>query len=81
MACQKPEEIKGTLCYSGNYMNDKYVLVSEGRLRTIERPKKKKIKHLILRCNGFRDIILGENMDNSNIANIFKILQAMIKEV
>lgn len=45
-------------------LDDKYVLVCDGVLRTLDRPKKKKMMHLSVTDSVFS----GENMDDLNIA-------------
>lgn len=39
---------KGKCFIVTGFMNDNYVLISDGDLRRIENPKKKKIKHLVM---------------------------------
>lgn len=57
-------------------INDKYVFISDGKLRTEEKPKKKKLKHLFV-----TDIMAYELksslLSNSNVTNamIRKFLQ------
>lgn len=42
-----------------------YVFLADGRLKTLERPKKKKIKHIQL--IGYIDPLIGEKLKNSNL--------------
>lgn len=57
-------------------LNEEYVYISDGRLRTIQKPKKKKLKHLIFTdivSEEIRDLILnGENLRNSKIYNFLE---------
>lgn len=82
------ENLIGRLVYSkagrdkGRYyvivevLDKNYVLVCDGKLRTRERPKKKKLIHLGMTNSVFS----GENADNSSIANFLKSYDK-IKEV
>lgn len=54
-------------------INDKYVLISDGKLRTEEKPKKKKLKHLFV-----TDIIAYE-LKNSLLSNN-NVTNAMIRK-
>ncbi|KOA19878.1 hypothetical protein CLHOM_19670 [Clostridium homopropionicum DSM 5847] len=51
-----------------NILNDEYVSIVDGELRKIEKPKKKKLKHLIVTKDVLEDIkeliISGENISN-----------------
>lgn len=59
-------------------INEEYVYIADGSLRTIQKPKKKKIKHLIARSSvseEIRDLVLnGEKISNSQIK---KFLQSV----
>jgi ribosomal protein L14E/L6E/L27E len=52
-------------------INEEYVYIADGSLRTIQKPKKKKIKHLIqssLVSEEIKDLVLsGEKISNSQI--------------
>jgi ribosomal protein L14E/L6E/L27E len=52
-------------------LNEEFVYLVDGDLRRIEKPKKKKIKHLIFTdkiCDEIKDIILkGKRLNDSNI--------------
>lgn len=52
-------------------INEEYVYIADGSLRTIQKPKKKKIKHLTLSSlvsNEINDLVLsGEQISNSQI--------------
>ncbi|WP_123054708.1 KOW domain-containing RNA-binding protein [Clostridium sp. JN-1] len=54
-------------------IDDNYVYICDGKLRTIERPKKKKIKHL-----GFTSLIAEDIKDL--LVSEKKISNAMIRE-
>lgn len=66
------ETLVGTLVYSKagrdkgkpyiivKVLNEKYVYLSNGNLRTIEEPKLKKLMHL----NVTKDVLPGERIDN-----------------
>lgn len=59
-------------------INEEYVYISDGRLRSIEKPKKKKVKHLKLtdlEAEDIKEMILtGKQVSNSEIR---KYLQSM----
>lgn len=76
MAWSKAGRDKGKPYVIVETLNDKYVLVCDGAIRTLERPKKKKLMHLSVTDSVFS----GENMDDSNIANFLKSY-GKIKEV
>lgn len=52
-------------------INDEYVYIVDGNLRTVEKPKKKKVKHLVLTdkvAEEIRDLVLnGQMISNSKI--------------
>jgi ribosomal protein L14E/L6E/L27E len=52
-------------------INEEYVYIADGNLRTIQKPKKKKIKHLILSAyvsDEIKNLVLsGEKISNSQI--------------
>jgi ribosomal protein L14E/L6E/L27E len=54
-------------------INDKYVLISDGKLRTEEKPKKKKLKHL------FVTHIIAYELKNSLLSNN-NVTNAMIRK-
>lgn len=59
-----------------NILDGKYVLISDGKLRTNEKPKKKKVKHLLFKSAVFDDLkyLILENKQISN-SMIRKFLQ------
>ena len=59
-------------------LNEQYVLISDGSLRKIEKPKKKKIKHLILTDKMSRDI--GELIDSKEKVSNLKIKKFLQSE-
>jgi len=52
-------------------INNDYVYIADGSLRTVEKPKKKKVKHLIFTdriAEEIRDLVLnGQMISNSKI--------------
>lgn len=66
-------------------LNENYIYISDGRLRGIEKPKKKKLKHLIIterNSEQIRNLILnGENLSNSKIYNFLESDENANKEV
>jgi len=64
MAWSKAGRDKGKPYIIVEALDDRYVLVSDGVLRTLDRPKKKKLMHLSVTDSVFS----GENMDDLNIA-------------
>ena len=52
-------------------INKEYVYIADGSLRTVEKPKKKKVKHLIFTdrvAEEIRDLVLnGQMISNSKI--------------
>lgn len=65
-------------------INDDYVLVADGRIKTVEKPKKKRIKHLNVTNEVAEDIkklILSQDKNvDSSIKNLLK-LRGIVKEV
>lgn len=65
-------------------LSEEYVYISDGSLRFIEKPKKKKVKHLVF-TNLVADEIKNELLTDKNVSNtiIRKFLQShdMNKEV
>lgn len=55
-------------------INEEYVHISDGDLRRVEKPKRKKIKHLIFTDLIFEDIISNKEVSNSEIR---KFLQSL----
>lgn len=57
-------------------INENYVLVCDGQLRPVEKPKKKKIKHLIFTnkiAHEIKDaILIGNKVNNNQIKNILQ---------
>jgi ribosomal protein L14E/L6E/L27E len=64
MAWSKAGRDKGKRYIIVETLDDRYVLVCDGVLRTLDRPKKKKMMHLSVTDSVFS----GENMDDLNIA-------------
>ncbi|HEY8893042.1 MAG TPA: KOW domain-containing RNA-binding protein [Clostridium sp.] len=55
-------------------LNDEYVYISDGELRKIEKPKKKKVRHLDFTetvAEEIRDIILSNNLVTNSKIKIF----------
>lgn len=65
-------------------IDEKYVYISDGDLRKIEKPKKKKIKHLVFTnivAEDIRiDILSNEKINNSKIRKFLQV-QDIIEEV
>ncbi|SMC28686.1 hypothetical protein SAMN02745134_03615 [Clostridium acidisoli DSM 12555] len=55
-------------------INDEYVYISDGDLRKVEKPKRKKIKHLFFTNIVFNDMISKRTVSNSEIR---KFLQSL----
>jgi ribosomal protein L14E/L6E/L27E len=55
-------------------INEEYVYISDGDLRKVEKPKKKKLKHLIITDVVFHDILSKNAISNSEIR---KFLQSL----
>jgi Ribosomal protein L14E/L6E/L27E len=65
-------------------LNEKYVLIADGNLRTIEKPKKKKIKHLKftnIKSQNILDLILQNKPVSNSILNKFLQSRDIDKEV
>ncbi|WP_298839983.1 KOW domain-containing RNA-binding protein [uncultured Clostridium sp.] len=65
-------------------LNDEYVYISDGELRRIEKPKKKKVKHLNFTgtlAEEIRDMILSENEVTNSKIKIFLQSADIGKEV
>jgi ribosomal protein L14E/L6E/L27E len=58
-------------------IDDNYVLMSDGKLRTEEKPKKKKLKHLVvtdIETKELRDILLsGDKVTNAMIRKFLQL--------
>lgn len=76
MAWSKAGRDKGKSYVIVKALDDSYVLVCDGVLRTFGRPKKKKLMHLSVTDSVFS----GENMDDQNIADFLRSYDK-IKEV
>lgn len=61
-------------------INKNYVYISDGELRTVEKPKKKKLKHLNITSNtaeGIKAILLaGGKVSNSTVKKIIQIMNS-----
>lgn len=55
-------------------INDEYVYIADGDLRKVEKPKRKKIKHLIITDQIFDDVLSKKIVSNSEIR---KFLQSL----
>jgi ribosomal protein L14E/L6E/L27E len=55
-------------------INEEYVYISDGDLRKVEKPKRKKIKHLIITDRVFDDVLSKKIVSNSEIR---KFLQSL----
>jgi ribosomal protein L14E/L6E/L27E len=65
-------------------LNDEYVYISDGCLRLIQKPKKKKIKHLSftnMLSEEIRELILSGNTINNSLIRKFLQSHDMNKEV
>jgi ribosomal protein L14E/L6E/L27E len=65
-------------------INDEYVYISDGELRKMEKPKKKKVKHLNFKgtvAEEIRDIILSEKQVTNSKIKIFLQSADIGKEV
>ena len=58
-------------------LNENYVYISDGDLRRIEKPKKKKIKHLVftdILAEEIKELIMeGKNVSNSKIRKFLQV--------
>ncbi|MDO5689670.1 MAG: KOW domain-containing RNA-binding protein [Tissierellia bacterium] len=69
---------KGRLFIILKIVDENYVLISDGGLRGIERPKKKKIKHLMIYrdvIENFMDDSLPVSMNNAKIRECLRPFQ------
>lgn len=75
---------EGKLFIIIDILDDNYVYVSDGSLRPIEKPKKKKIKHLVFTKEVAEDIksmlLSGEKISNAEIKKFLR-LHDISKEV
>ena len=55
-------------------INEEYVYIADGDLRKVEKPKRKKIKHLIITDQVFDDVLSKKTVSNSEIR---KFLQSL----
>ena len=72
---------KGKLFLILDVLDDEYVLVVDGKIRKIDRPKKKKLKHLVFyntTIDKFRENI--ENDRKMNNAFIRKLIEPFERE-
>lgn len=74
---------KGRLLIVIKILDEDFVMVADGHLRTIEKPKKKRIKHLkytdFFADNIAEKIENGTKLLNSDIRNAIKDLEKMLK--
>lgn len=74
---------KGRIFLVLEIVDDKMVLIVDGKLRGIERPKLKKIKHLMLYKDihtDFKDDSIPASMNNSRIRECLKPYQKDISK-
>ena len=61
-----------------------YVFLIDGKNRNIDKPKKKKIKHIVkigkVDSNLAEKIILGNNLQNAEVRKQLKVFKNQIKE-
>eukprot|EP00792_Barthelona_sp_PAP020_P010327 TRINITY_DN3686_c0_g1_i1.p3 TRINITY_DN3686_c0_g1~~TRINITY_DN3686_c0_g1_i1.p3 ORF type:complete len:95 (-),score=13.83 TRINITY_DN3686_c0_g1_i1:877-1161(-) len=50
-------------------VDENFVEISDGDLRRIEKPKKKKVKHLVI-TNKISEVIAGKIADNKKVSNL-----------
>ena len=65
-------------------LDEKYVLISDGKLRTEEKPKKKKVKHLFFYdsvSEDIRNLILENKQVSNSMIRKFLQLNDVDKEV
>lgn len=63
-------------------INENYVLLADGRLKTVNKPKKKKLKHLVITNEvalNLKEALMSKN--NEVDIMIRKFLKALLKEV
>ncbi|KAJ52247.1 ribosomal protein L14E/L6E/L27E [Clostridium tetanomorphum] len=84
VVCSKAGRDKGRFFIVTAVLNEEYVYISDGSLRFVEKPKKKKIKHLVF-TNVIADEIKKTLLENNEVSNLMirKFLQShdMNKEV
>lgn len=70
---------KGALMMVVELDSEGYALICDGRLRKVERPKRKKLKHIRLVCHtdcrAAQKIRAGERLSNSEIRRALSDLQ------
>lgn len=77
IVCSKAGRDKGKFFIILSVLDDKYVYICDGDLRTVERPKKKKVKHLNFTnsvAEEIRNLLISNKRINS--ATIRKFLQS-----
>ncbi|AKN32955.1 50S ribosomal protein L14 [Clostridium carboxidivorans P7] len=77
IVCSKAGRDKGKFFIILSVLDDKYVYICDGDLRTVERPKKKKVKHLNFTnsvAEEIRNLLISNERINS--ATIRKFLQS-----
>lgn len=65
-------------------IDDEYVLMSDGKLRTEEKPKKKKLKHMIVTdciANELKELLLSNKEVTNSMIRKFLQFQDIDKEV
>jgi ribosomal protein L14E/L6E/L27E len=80
IVCSKAGRDKGKFFIILSVLDDKYVYICDGSLRTVEKPKKKKVKHLNFTnsvAEEIRDLLILNKKINS--AAVRKILQSYDK--
>ncbi|NMM63523.1 RNA-binding protein [Clostridium sp. P21] len=80
LVCSKAGRDKGKFFIILSVLDDEYVYICDGDLRTVEKPKKKKVKHLNFTSSvaeEIRDLLISNQKVNS--AMIRKFMQSYDK--
>ncbi len=82
-AYSKAGRDKGRLFIIINTVDEDFVMAADGKLRTVEKPKKKRIKHLRYTDFSADNIVAkiksGEKLLNKDIRSALKDIEEMLK--
>ena len=60
---------QGNVFIITNVIDEQFVEIADGDLRRIEKPKKKKVKHLV-KTNKISEVIAGKIADDKKVSNL-----------
>ena len=60
---------QGSIFIIVSIIDENFVEIADGDIRRIEKPKKKKVKHLVI-TNKISEVIAGKVADNKKVSNL-----------